>query len=115
LISFSNYPKELNISQEIICVLGINWSLSVYSEFIFRRSPNKEICVFGMYNLFSFEELLRSSSIIILLYSLTYKKITRPSIAYVWLFNDLSKFILEPTCYITFIKYLCKNEPTRSL
>lgn len=76
---------------------------------------NREICVLGIYNVYSFEELVRSSAMIISLYTLTYRKLTRPNIAYVWLFNDLSKFILEPTCYMTFLQYLCKKEIKRSL
>lgn len=110
----SNYPRQMNITREFVWVLGINWTLCAYFEIVNRWPAARDACAFGLFNALSLGEVIRSCGIICLLYCLTYKNLTAPKTTFSWIFKDLSKFIFEPTCYITFLKYLAKKEPARS-
>lgn len=107
-----NYPKEFNIAQEINLVCFNNWFLCWYFEFLARNEDARSFCIFGLYNLLGFGEIFRSVSIITSLFVLTLKSHDHSTKTYIWLFNDLSKFVVEPTCYLTFLRYLQKKEPT---
>ena len=106
-----NYPKDFNISQEINMLCLSNWVLCCYFEILSRHQPARSYCFLGIYNLLGFGEVFRSCSIILSLYILTLRSHDHATKTYIWLFNDLSKFILEPTCYLTFLRYLTKKEP----
>lgn len=103
----------MNITQEFVWVLAINWTLSGYFEAVNRWPPARDACLLGLFNALSFGEVVRSTAIVCLLYCLTFNCLAEPKTSYSWIFRDLSKFIYEPTCYLTFLKYLAKKEPAR--
>lgn len=105
-----NYPRELNISQEMIIVLIFNWTLAAYYEFLPHVDPFKEGCVF-IYNWFSFGEIVRSCLFIVTLYLLTYNSTTTFPLPFSWVFNDISKFIFEPSCLEVYMRYLEVKDP----
>lgn len=109
-----NYPKELNIAQEIKLILVCNWALTAYFELLPQKDGQKAYCFLGLYNYFALGEIIRSCMFILALFVLTYSSTGSFPLPFTWVFNDLTKFIFEPTCLSAFIRYLEIKEPESS-
>lgn len=92
-----------------------NWCVSAYFEAIGQIRGGRQFCLLGLFNLAAFGEIVRSCSFILTLYALTRQSQAVSPLPYSWVFEDLSKFIFEPTCLQVFVDYLEQKEPKSKL
>ena len=84
--------------------------MSAYFEAIGQIEGGRQYCLLGLFNLAAFGEIVRSCSFILTLYALTRRSKSTSPLPYSWVFEDLSKFIFEPTCLQVFVDYLEQRE-----
>lgn len=111
-----NYPKEFNIRGEIFLITVINWvfytHIEGYTSFHKDSLINGDECILQLWHFNAFGDMLRALGFLGALWLLTHKSRYYFPLPFTWIFKDLSKFILEPTCIQVFRNYLSEREPS---
>ena len=89
--------------------------MTTFFEIIVRTGKERDFCVFGLFNLLSFCEIIRNSGFVLILFHVTKNSTETFPLPFLWVFKDLSKFIFEPVCLRVFMDYLEKKEPQSRL
>ena len=107
-----NYPKEFNITQEILFGAILDWTFnnSLQYQMLFTNATS-DGCVFEVLHYNAFNDCIRALGFVLVLWYLTNKSDIYFPLPFTWIFKDLSKFIFEQTCIKVYRDYLIKKEP----
>ena len=118
---FRTYPKEFNITKEIVMSFALHYCINWYYELIVNQSigrpdepPEYQRCVLGIFTVCASADILRMIAFFISLLYCTRKCYGLFPLPFTWIFRDLSKFIFEPLCLSVFSNYLHSMERDKS-
>lgn len=108
-----NYPKEFNITQEVLWGAILDYSFNNHLQYqMLSNQASGDGCMFDMLHYNAVNDCIRALGFVIVLWRLTNKSGDYFPLPFTWIFKDLSKFIFEHTCIKVFREYLVKKEPT---
>lgn len=111
-IKHRHYPKEFNITQEILWATLLNYLFNNHFEYLTMVDGGRDNgCVFGLIHFSALSDCVKALGFVIVLWYLTNKSDNYFPLPFTWIFKDLSKFIFEQNCLRVFRDYLMKKEP----
>jgi hypothetical protein len=107
-----NYPKEFNITQEILWGAILDWCFNNHLQYqMLTKTTSGDGCMLGLLHYNAVNDCIRALGFVFVLWYLTNKSGDYFPLPFTWIFRDLSKFIFEQTCINVYREYLVKKEP----
>lgn len=105
-----HYPKEFNIKQEILATFILNLMFDNSLELIITILE-RPYCIFGMWHFNALVDILRTFGFMTVLWYLSTKSKNYFPHPFLWILDDLSKFIFLRRFVPYFHRFLTEKEP----